>query len=187
MPVTQPLRVLVVCTGNICRSPLAERLLRARLGDRVVVTSAGTHGLDAAPMEPNAADELTRWGGDPDGFASHRIVPADVEDADLVLTMTTGHRAAVLAEHPGAMARTFTLLEFAHLLDLQGGSFRGTDSVRDLARRRGVSTLEGYDVADPFGQSPAVHAQAAASIADAVERIARGFAPDPTAPGPAKA
>jgi len=62
--VTTPLRILVVYTGNVCRTPLAERLLQARLGARAVVRSAGVRGLDAAAMDPNAAVELVRRGGD---------------------------------------------------------------------------------------------------------------------------
>ncbi|MDQ3422084.1 MAG: low molecular weight phosphatase family protein, partial [Actinomycetota bacterium] len=55
--------MLVVCTGNICRSPLAERLLQRRLGDRAVVRSAGVQGLEASAMDPYAAAQLERLGG----------------------------------------------------------------------------------------------------------------------------
>jgi len=173
MRVSHPLHVLVVCTGNICRSPLAERLLRTRLGDLVSVRSAGTHGLDAWEMEPNAAAELERRGGDPAGHSSRRIGTDDVDEADLVLTMTTAQRTDVLADQPLAMSRTFTLLEFAALLDQHDGPFDRTATVRGLARRRGAATLEDYDVADPMGQSPEVHAAVAETIAEAVDRIAR--------------
>ena len=74
--------ILYVCTGNICRSPLAERLLTMRLdaalGQRSSVfgvTSAGTHGWDGSEMDPAAASQLIRLGGDPAGFTGRQLTP----------------------------------------------------------------------------------------------------------------
>lgn len=175
--VTTPLHVLVVCTGNLCRSPLAERLLAARLAGRHSVRSAGVHGVEGSRMDPYAEAELRRRGGDATGFQARRLRRADVQGADLVLAMTIAHRAAVLAEEPSALARTFTLLEFAHLLQVSAPGA----SIGELARWRSNSTLDRYDVADPIGASAEVHAEVAAEIESAVDVIAARL--DREAPG----
>ena len=76
---SEPFTILVVCLGNVCRSPLAERLLRMRfeqmLGDgasAVHLSSAGVRALVGDPMNELSAAELRRLGGDPDGFVSSR-------------------------------------------------------------------------------------------------------------------
>ena len=170
--VATPLRILVVCTGNICRSPLAQRLFEDRLGDRVMVRSAGVRGLDAAEMDPLAAVELARRGGDPAGFRSRRLQPADVREADLVLTMTAEQRSEVLAEEPAALSRTFTLRELVDLLDKSSVDPLDTKGIAELASQRSTATLERYDIDDPIGESAAVHAAVADEIDAAVAVIA---------------
>ena len=174
---TAPLTVLVVCTGNVCRSPLAERLLQARLGERAVVRSAGVRGLDGAAMDPSAEAELVRRGGDPTGFAARRVRVTDVHAADLVLTMTTAQRSEVLVEAPAALHRIFTLRELAHLLATVEPAPLDPDAIADLARRRGSATLERYDIADPIGAPPEVHAEVATEIDEAVAAIVERFHP----------
>src|SRR5215213_2499267 len=92
-----PFSVLHVCMGNICRSPMAERLLRQavweRVGDRadelLLSRSAGTGGWHAGEaMNPPAARELRRRGGDDAGFAARRLLGEHIDTADLVLTAT---------------------------------------------------------------------------------------------------
>jgi protein-tyrosine phosphatase len=120
--VTDVFRVLHVCTGNICRSPLAEHLmrdgLRKRLGDdaeRFVVESAGTWGHTGSPMETYALSTLASYDVDGSAFAARELVAEHVVAADLVLGATREHRAAAVVLHPRAAARTFTLREFARL------------------------------------------------------------------------
>jgi protein-tyrosine phosphatase len=115
-------RVLHVCTGNICRSPLAEHLmregLRKRLGDdaeRFVIESAGTWGHTGSPMETYALSTLASYDVDGSAFAARELVAEHVVAADLVLGATREHRAAAVVLHPRAAARTFTLREFARL------------------------------------------------------------------------
>ncbi|MBK5308180.1 MAG: protein-tyrosine-phosphatase [Frankiaceae bacterium] len=115
-------RVLHVCTGNICRSPLAEHLmrdgLRTRLGDaadRFVVESAGTWGHTGSPMETYALSTLATYALDGSAFSARELVAEHVVAADLILGATREHRAAAVVLHPRAAARTFTLREFARL------------------------------------------------------------------------
>ena len=116
-------RVLHVCTGNICRSPLGEHLmregLRARLGDGAdafVVESAGTWGHTGAPMEPFALSTLASYGYDGSAFTARELVAEHVAGADLVLGATREHRAAAVLLQPRAARKTFTLREFDRLL-----------------------------------------------------------------------
>jgi protein-tyrosine phosphatase len=117
-----PVRILTVCTGNICRSPVAERLLQAGL-DQVVpggfqVSSAGTRALVGEPMQPISADIVRTFGGNPEGFAARQLTPKILRGVDLVLTMTSGHRGEVLQLDASLLKRTFTIREFARMLDV---------------------------------------------------------------------
>ena len=115
---SEPYDVLVVCEGNLCRSPLAERLLTSRLaGAEVRVASAGVHAVVGAPMDASAAAELTRLGGDPSEFEARQLTASMATEADLVLTATRAIRGQVVATAPAALKRTFTLLELAALLE----------------------------------------------------------------------
>ncbi len=108
-------RVLMVCTGNTCRSPLAEGILEALLpaGRGVLVGSAGTAGIVGAPATALAREVALTHGIDLSGHRSSGLERAGIDDADLVLAMTREHERAVIALAPRARARTFLLSEFA--------------------------------------------------------------------------
>ena len=86
--------VLVVCTGNICRSPLGEAALRARL-EGAVVTSAGTDARDGGPATEGSRIAGVERGLDIAPHRSRRLTVGMVEDADLVIAMERSHRDAV--------------------------------------------------------------------------------------------
>jgi len=93
-------RVLLVCTGNTCRSPMAAGLLRQMLeneGARIVVESAGTAAWEDQPATATAIQVAAEGGVDLSGHRSRRLTPAMVRAADLVLVMERGHLAAVRA------------------------------------------------------------------------------------------
>jgi protein-tyrosine phosphatase len=170
-----PFRVLFVCIGNVCRSPVAERLLAARLpADRFAVSSAGVMAMVGYAMSRYAAAELASYGGDPVGFAARQLTPDLVAQSDLVLTATRELRSQVLAEIPGALRRTFTILEFAALVeDSDGGT--PTDVVKWAGgHRSSVGSIE-QDVPDPYRRGPEEHARAAHAIEIAVQQIAKGL------------
>ena len=116
------MRILTVCTGNICRSPVAERLLQAGLDQAVpggfVVTSAGTRALVGEPIQPPSADIVRTFGGNTEGFAARQLTSKILRGVDLVLTMTSGHRGEVLQLDASLLKRTFTIREFARMLDV---------------------------------------------------------------------
>ncbi|WP_409331710.1 hypothetical protein [Trujillonella humicola] len=176
--------VLLVCTGNICRSALAERLGRAWLDDRlggdahlVRLTSAGVGAVVGSAMHPDSALVLQGYGGDPAGFVARQVVEDMAIDADLTLTMTRAHRRRVLELAPRALARTFTLREAADLVRLlrdtdvpgEGLADRARALVREMngARSRRQAG-PGDDVRDPIGLPVEVHEEVGAAIAEAL-------------------
>lgn len=155
-----PFTVLMVCMGNICRSPMAERLLRLRLAEHlgddadelVVVHGAGTGGWhEGEPMHGQSAREVLARGGDPAGFQARTLTaamlgaPGDLADqvpgADLVLTATIEQVEFVVSLMPSAAGRTFVLGEFARLakqVDLDGLPPAGTHRAAMGARGRAL-------------------------------------------------
>jgi len=113
-------RVLAVCTGNLCRSPMIERVLAARLaepggGAWWEVSSAGTHAVDGESMHPYTAEVLAESGYDTGGFAARRLDVDLLADADLVIAATAGHRATALDLWPAGLGTVFVLSELAAL------------------------------------------------------------------------
>ena len=111
-------RMLTVCTGNICRSPQAEQLLRARIPaafgrggiDALEISSAGIAAYDGVPMDPYAVQEVERLGiTDAALHRARRLTKAIVSGVDVVLTMDRGHRSEVDRLRTGAPC--FTLIE----------------------------------------------------------------------------
>ncbi|WP_437065462.1 low molecular weight phosphatase family protein [Streptomyces sp. enrichment culture] len=155
-----------MCTGNVHRSVLAERLLIARLppGSAVRSESAGTQAWLHSGMDAATRVVLEELGGDGRGFASRPLTAQLVAGATLVLGLAREHREAAVRLAPSAMRRCFTLKEFLRLAagtaDKTGhkekpgstGSFEGV--VAAAAARRGATTpvpAAEDDVADPRG------------------------------------
>ncbi|EFC1352676.1 protein-tyrosine-phosphatase Etp [Escherichia coli] len=97
--------ILVVCTGNICRSPIGERLLRKRLPG-VKVKSAGVHGLVKHPADTVAAEVAANHGVSLDGHAGRKLTAEMVRNYDLILAMESEHIAQVTAIAPEVRGKT---------------------------------------------------------------------------------
>ena len=114
--------ILVICTGNICRSPMAEGFLRTalrrRFGDRApTVASAGTTGWEGSGAMPESVEAAEERGVDISGHVARRLTRGDVFDADVVVAMAAEHRDAVSRAMPEAADRTFTLKELVRRLE----------------------------------------------------------------------
>jgi protein-tyrosine phosphatase len=177
------MHLLFVCTGNICRSPTAERLTRAFAVNhglsQLTASSAGTRAVVGYVMEPTAAEMLRRLGGDPKGFRARQLSPANVASADLILTMTTRHRDRVLSESPRAMRRTFTLLEAGRLLTVP---VEAETMVQRLTQARGQQTCGERmdDIADPIGLEYATFEAIGSQVAEALRPLLGALREDPT-------
>ncbi|WP_435743090.1 low molecular weight phosphatase family protein [Microbacterium sp. PMB16] len=190
------LTILTVCTGNICRSPLAEVLLRGRLESLGVrVHSAGTHALVGHGMPEPALELAAQSGADPAVAAAHHaryLVEPLLHDADLVLAMAREHRSHVVKMMPSRLRRTFTVREFARLASTlttdaaraaadgagESSQDRFAAVLRAVAEQRGLTpaTADEDDVVDPYRRSRETYARSAGQLVpalDEVERIVR--------------
>lgn len=106
--------ILVVCVGNICRSPMAEALLRDALREQqdITVESAGLGALVDHPASEHAVALMQERGLDITGHRARQITPELVHDADLVLVMESGHKRAIDANEPEARGKIHRLGEW---------------------------------------------------------------------------
>ena len=110
--------ILFVCTGNVCRSPMAvgflrEKLRKARLEGEYRVHSAGVWGLEGQPATPYACEVMAKQGIDISDHRSHDLTPEDVDEADLILTMERGQAEAIRVEFPQHAPKVHLLSQMA--------------------------------------------------------------------------
>lgn len=180
------MRVLLVCTGNICRSPVAEILLREHWGGEweLHLASAGTQAYVGSAIYSPIRKLLVERGLPDDGpfFAARQLTAELVQGADLVLGMTREHRAAVVVLHPPAVRRTFTLREFTRLAPLASPFLTG-DSVAErlssivpiAARMRGSARASAVEdaIKDPYKRGGDACLAAIDQIEQSVDDVAR--------------
>ena len=121
--------LLIVCTGNTCRSPMAEGLARCLIAERlgvcsaalseagIVVKSAGVHAFDGAPASPEAVSAVASMGIDIQNHRSSPLTPQLIHEADVIYCLTDGHRQAVLSISPDASSKTHRLDPDADVMD----------------------------------------------------------------------
>jgi len=145
--------ILFVCTGNTCRSVIAEALLKKMLRDNkrndVEVSSAGVTTISGASASQSAKDILAKEGINVSGHLSREITREMLQKSDLILVMERLHESAVLSLAPEVKNRVFLLKEFAKIDE------------------------NNLDITDPMGRPPDSYEKTFVSIKEALERVAR--------------
>ena len=151
----KPLTVLMVCSGNTCRSPMAEALLKKVWEDLgapypIEVRSAGVSAMPGFPASWEAVEVMARKGIDISAHISRPVEYEDIENADLVITMTEAHKSMLLFGYPEFATKIYTLSEML-------GEFWG-------------------DVIDPFGQGLEAYERTADFLEDSLRVLAKRLA-----------
>lgn len=180
------MRILFVCTGNTCRSPMAEGILRKLAAERkleVEVSSAGVAAVDGIPISKHARGVLADQGIQ-DELSSKRLSAELVSWADIILTLTGAHRRYVIQSFPEAMEKTYILKEYVaedteqtELRELMA-EFEMNKAIGQeleparLERLRELyQAMPGYDVSDPFGGSREDYDIVAQEITEAIHKL----------------
>lgn len=182
----------MVCTGNICRSPSAELLLTRELSrvDGIQVTSAGTGALVDGGIPAPALNLLAESGIDGSAHRARQFSPELLRSSDLILAMAREHRRAIVELAPGTTRRTFTIREFARVIEHMGHSdpkIASSDvddrlraAVNVAAGHRGLvpqpSDPSDLDVVDPYRRSDDTYRLSYSQIQPAVETVGRFLA-----------
>jgi protein-tyrosine phosphatase len=189
--------ILFVCTGNICRSPIAQYVLGTRLADLdgVELRSAGTHPPVGRPMTPEAvilAREFGARGGHSENHRATFLTTAQIETSDLVLTAKRRHRRFAVELAPRRLRQTFTVREFARIAGSMPEAALSAAAVGPspherlqglvaaIAAHRAVAppppAPEDDDVVDPYGKDDETYRLCARQLMpalDVVERVVR--------------
>ena len=148
--------ILFVCTGNSCRSVMAEAITRKRLyelgRDDIDVRSAGVWAQNGLPPSEGTINVLKEEGIDASGFRTKNITPDMIKKADLILTMEPAHNDKILKLVPAAESRTFLLKEY---------------------KASTVFLPNGYSVRDPMGKPVEEYRSVLHEIKAEIERFVK--------------
>jgi protein-tyrosine phosphatase len=175
------MKVLFVCTGNVCRSPMAEGFLRdqsERRGLTIDVRSTGTHAWTGRAATIDGRRVMAELGVPIDNHRTLELDRALIDWADLAICMATEHVRETKRAFPDAGEKTFTLKGFLEILPSLPDC---EDTVAWLsaasARQHEAEALSppAADVDDPFGERETAYRRVALEIRDLVERLAQGL------------
>lgn len=150
------MNVVFVCTGNLCRSPMAEALMRYTLAQRgcngIRVSSVGTWANEDSPAMPEAVELLSSRGID---LSRHRSRPVDAEElatADVIVVMTSVHVREIRTAHPDVLPKVLLLKELAEIApNPDVGTGTPGDRLRGLLTGTRPESRRSLDLDDPIG------------------------------------
>jgi len=181
--------ILFVCEGNVCRSALAEAVLRASLPTQLGITtgSAGTRALEGESADVLTAQVAAAHGISLEGHKARQLTPELLANADMVITATRQLRSAAVQTYPPSVKYAFTLGQVARILQasesaFDGGGLTGSALVASLARsvnqeksRLVAPQGDDDDITDPRGRSVRIHEQVAEQVVVAVDELVRAL------------
>lgn len=139
------MNIYFICTGNTCRSPMAEAILKSKKIEGVEVRSAGIYALEGSPMSQNANTVLNQ-ANIKHAHKSSLLNEQDVAWADLILTMTSAHKDSILRMTEQAHGKTYTLMEY-------------------------TMPQKGVDIQDPYGGDLYVYQQTFEQLNEAITNL----------------
>ena len=173
------MRVLFVCTGNVCRSPAAEFLLRQRVDDAALdvwVESAGTRATKG-PCAPGTVKALAKKGIDASGHMSRQVDAPMIERSDLVIATDRANLGVLAVDYEVPREQLFILREFVGL-GRSVGARQPDQEIDDWLRK--VSALRapglassGDDLPDPYGRRDRAHRKVVNEIDDLTANVLR--------------
>ena len=194
-----PIRVLIVCTGNICRSPLAEQLFRleaaaAGLSSKVIFESAGTRAEIGHSTNPESIKSAAARGIEPFNIVARQMTQEMINSSGLILTATTEHRGDVVRLVTGANRRTFTIKEFARILEFFDAENEHLEENDRVAMKSATTLVEkialaaqyrgyappaplGDDITDPWGRPSEVFDQVTEELLGTSQKLIRAIEP----------
>ena len=144
------MKILFVCTGNTCRSAVAERMFRKMLGDSgmegIEVSSCGIAGSEDFRVPDVISRRMEEMGVDMKGHISRPVSGREITDADLILVMDKGHLGRILGQFSGAVDKTFLLKEY-------------------------VGEKKRPEILDPIGQADEIYISCISEIKDCLEKL----------------
>ncbi|HEY3408405.1 MAG TPA: hypothetical protein VGK53_09565 [Propionicimonas sp.] len=192
--------ILFVCEGNVCRSALAEAVLRASLAPQLGITtgSAGTRALEGESADNLTAQVAAAHGISLAGHKARQLTPELLAGADMVITATRQIRSAAVQTYPPSVKYSFTLRQLERILRatesrFDSGGLTGAALVASLARsvnqeKSRLVAPQGNDddIADPRGRSARIHEQVAEQVVSAVRELATALGGEQVAWAPVR-